>query len=1743
MKLALPKKLLLASLVTLPALWSPAQILWSSASGSAWLTTNNWTGGAVPTSTQIAQFGVNPTATASSVGINMANNSGLQQAGAIEVTSTRSAANLVIGNSSGSATGVLQLNGATVNGVANVIIRNAGAGSTSLFITNAGFGGSGLSLVLSNNLAGALIDASSPILIYPVITGNSFTKIGTATLTLGASNLFTGNTIISNGAVSLTDGAYLNNSTIILAGGILDRAGQGITPSRANAYRSPVVVTNDSIIRTTTSTTRTMHFESLFSAPAGVTLLVTNTLAGGTNRFRLYAGGINFAGNLALWPSTNASNGRIFLEFYNTNNPAGGSDSTISGLISGPGTVIKNIDVNPGGNVIFTQPNTYLGGTEIRGGFFGLATNNALGFGNITIGWDLNPLGLYAVGAARVLTNDVVADWASASASTANGSTNLQIRGSQNLTLSGRILIHTNVMQFTISNTALTTFSGVVTNAGATSGGIVKAGPGTLLLSGTAAYTGATRVAAGTLALSGSTVPVNSTNFSIFGGATLDVSALSSSLNLGNSQSFQVVNANTSSATLIASGAVSVNLGSSSPLLLAYSNGIPSLIVTGGVFTVSSGSTGTVTVSNGGVGLPAGDYKLIAALNGGSVAGTAPGSLVVGGNGIAGAGASLVISNSELYLRVTNAPVPPSAPVANAASSTNVTSFTASWNAAAGAGGYRLDVATDSSFTSFVPGFNDLDVGLVTSFAVTSLSASNTYFYQVRATNIYGVSGNSATISVTTLIAPYFWSASSGNWSDPASWLYTNPPVSGVNVAFTGAGGMATNDLSALALNSIVFSNTAGAYTISGNALVVSNGLANNSSAPQTFAAPLTLGAAQTFNATSGALNVSGPLTNAGYTLTVNAAVASTNSGNLSGLGGLIKTGASTLLLSGSNTFSGPTAVNTGTLQLAGGAAANNSTVTLANVTSVTLGLNNNETIAALNGGGASGGTVALGANNLSVNGAGGFGGAVTGTGKLVKTGAGVFSLTNAGAIGSSFILRTEGGTTELSRAGAAISGMLGTGNRIDLAGGTLQLSASAQANFALTVAGLDVFSDSTIFFNRTGTTSPQSPTVTLPLTFRTNAALAFGYSANITGGTTTFDGTGNTLQGNATFALGAYGVTIANPIGESGGSFGLTKTGAGQLNLNAVNTYSGPTTNAAGVIALNGSGTFGNGNGLLVLAGGNVLNTASRASAPISNSILMTADATIYGDGTLTNSLRIFPLAGSFTSTAGTLTIRNAGANVTATNNEFRVRFLTGGLNLTPNIILGSALDNAGSISEIEFYNSTNDAPQIVSGNISGLGQIYRSLATGGVTILTGSNTYAGGTLVSGGTLLINNTAGSGTGTNFVQVSSVGIIGGNGLIGGPVTVGTSATLRPGSGTDTTTLTLTNTLTLAGNAAFVLNRTNVQNSSRAAGLTTVTYGGTLSVTNSGDALQAGDTFTLFSAASYVGAFTNIVLPTLSSNLGWTTNLNTSGSLTVISLTTPTALTLTSSANPAGYLDNLTFTATLAPTNATGLVRFFTNGVAFSTNSLTLGSAVSGTLNSLPRGTNLVTAIYGGNLPYLPSTNTLNQIITNHPPSVANASYPRNVMSSQFKILVSNLLTNSTDADGDSLALANFSTSTNGVTLMLAGGYLLYSNPNPVADAFTYSVSDGFGGTNSATVFITVDTAPLFGQSLAINPSGSSVDLSFAGIPGFSYTIVRSDDLIAWTDLWTTNAPPNGIFQFTDTNAPSPSAFYRLRFNP
>jgi autotransporter-associated beta strand protein len=180
-----------------------------------------------------------------------------------------------------------------------------------------------------------------------------------------------------------------------------------------------------------------------------------------------------------------------------------------------------------------------------------------------------------------------------------------------------------------------------------------------------------------------------------------------------------------------------------------------------------------------------------------------------------------------------------------------------------------------------------------------------------------------------------------------------------------------------------------------------------------------------------------------------------------------------------------------------------------------------------------------------------------------------------------------------------------------------------------------------------------------------------------------------------------------------------------------------------------------------------------------------------------------------------------------------------------------------------------------------NGTGTLALNLTGGSLTLNT-ANTYSGVTTVANGRLQVN-----GSVAGSVVVGAGGKLVGPGAINGPVTVQAGGTLSPGG--SLSILTLGNALTLAaGSTTFIEIQHSPLANDAAVVSGTLTEGGNLVVTNLGPApLVAGDSFPLFSAAGYSGAFAAMVLPPLSGSLVWNTNtLNSSGTLSVVNLTPP-----------------------------------------------------------------------------------------------------------------------------------------------------------------------------------------------------------------------------------------------------------------
>jgi hypothetical protein len=147
------------------------------------------------------------------------------------------------------------------------------------------------------------------------------------------------------------------------------------------------------------------------------------------------------------------------------------------------------------------------------------------------------------------------------------------------------------------------------------------------------------------------------------------------------------------------------------------------------------------------------------------------------------------------------------------------------------------------------------------------------------------------------------------------------------------------------------------------------------------------------------------------------------------------------------------------------------------------------------------------------------------------------------------------------------------------------------------------------------------------------------------------------------------------------------------------------------------------------------------------------------------------------------------------------------------------------------------------------------------------------------------------------------GTLGGTGTLTAPLVVAAPATLAPslatGPATPAGTLLVSNAMTLLPGSFTTLQINQPAGASdEIADLASVTYGGTLSVTNRGGTLALGNAFQLFSNSGAVaGNFSATNLPALGAGLAWNWNPG-SGVLSVVSglATNPTNITATLNGN-------------------------------------------------------------------------------------------------------------------------------------------------------------------------------------------------------------------------------------------------------
>ena len=549
---------------------------------------------------------------------------------------------------------------------------------------------------------------------------------------------------------------------------------------------------------------------------------------------------------------------------------------------------------------------------------------------------------------------------------------------------------------------------------------------------------------------------------------------------------------------------------------------------------------------------------------------------------------------------------------------------------------------------------------------------------------------------------------------------------------------------------------------------------------------------------------------------------------------------------------------------------------------------------------------------------------------------------------------------------------------------------------------------------------------------------------------------------------------------------------------------------------------------------GDHVILTATVTPASVTGNVLLLVGGFTYGNSPLVSGSTSFDtgytnaspqtISISAAYVSGTGNILNSTNTISQTINPKPLTVL-GTLALTGKVYDGTTAATPTGVAALQ-------SAELVTAGSSGDGKPF----IGDVVGLTGtaasyafnSATVAGATIVTGsGLSLTGGQAGNYTLTAPVLTASIS----------PKPLTAQGTLSGGGKTyDGTT-----TATPAGTAALQVAETpGTGNSSDGKPYTSdsVSLAGTASYAFNSSAVATATTITASGLSLTGGQAGNysLTLPTLSANISKATS----------------SVSLASSLNPSGFKDSVNFTASLTPL-ATGNITFQTNSTSYATNTISSGTASSGSTSLLPRGNNTITAYYLGDGNVLGSTNNIIQTVTNHPPTGTAISAQRTAglklrlfWSAETNIVLS-------DVDGDTVNIGSINLiSTNGVTVSTNGYQILYpaSAPN-VNDELTYSISDGQGGTNIGVINIVVNPFTTGQQSAALSVSGGSISTKFYGIPGYVYQIQRSTNLstgLGWVSIQTNTVDTSGAIDVTDSfgdlsgQLPA-SAYYRLKWQP
>jgi fibronectin-binding autotransporter adhesin len=560
------------------------------------------------------------------------------------------------------------------------------------------------------------------------------------------------------------------------------------------------------------------------------------------------------------------------------------------------------------------------------------------------------------------------------------------------------------------------------------------------------------------------------------------------------------------------------------------------------------------------------------------------------------------------------------------------------------------------------------------------------------------------------------------------------------------------------------------------------------------------------------------------------AATATLNVANLGG--GLTFQGAGgTTILAGNNTYTGATAVNSGTLAFAskqsniGAISVADSANLSAKLASATSNLVN------------AAGNVTLGNNTLTFD----FNSLTpTATTSFIAVGSGTLTTGSAGSLAVN-ILNTgnlSAGSYRLidypaatTIGGGGISAFPST--TFTNLGGSPRSTGVIQNDAANTAVVLSVTSDKPVWSGAAGgnwvTTATGSNAgagnwalkgAHTATNFWLSDSVEFNDTYNAGAGnlspvtTTATISSGNVSPSLVVFNNSAVDYTIAGTNGISG-TGALVKNGTGAVTINSPNTYTGGTTFTGGTLKIGNAGALGNGPLTIDVGNPKTLDNSSAAAITLTTitSQSWNDDFTFTGSKDLDMGTSTVTLGGasptrSITLTAGTLSIGKLlddgthGLTLSGTSGTLLLRSTAatadGGsnINVTLTVNAGAALQmNSGDLTVGGLTGGgivksgagnrtlfvTNAADFTYTGALQNpAGTLLLTKGGAGTLTLTGTNTYTGATTVNGGKLVINGqNTGAGTATTINNASTL-------VLGHNTALGTAAGITfPATGTGT----------------------------------------------------------------------------------------------------------------------------------------------------------------------------------------------------------------------------------------------------------------------------------------------------------------------------------------------------------------------